>query len=229
MKALAHRQRNRHTCRHTYEYGGARGLRNNSPAGRPKRASEIWEAAVRKETAPRDDTENQTTKSSTPVRRRGATARGSKPSVRRIHRTTVANGEFKRRRGGTEGTGRRSRSTRARRRASAIRGSKRRARRRCLTRATTRSEGDDKTGCEAVTNSGKMSNSCAKIAEHQRREAASRASEDVTAPKSSTTNSGDEASETLDDEVIGASVRAGISCAEQRARRSGPLPHQSHQ
>ena len=202
---------------------------NNSPAGRPKRASEIWEAAVRKETAPRDDTENQTTKSSTPVRRRGATARGSKPSVRRIHRTTVANGEFKRRRGGTEGTGRRSRSTRARRRASAIRGSKRRARRRCLTRATTRSEGDDKTGCEAVTNSGKMSNSCAKIVEHQRREAASRASEDVTAPKSSTTNSGDEASETLDDEVIGASVRAGISCAEQRARRSGPLPHQSHQ
>ena len=62
-----------------------------------------------------------------------------------------------------------------------------------------------------------MSNSCAKIVEHQRREAASRASEDVTAPKSSTTNSGDEASETLDDEVIGASVRAGISCAEQRA------------
>ena len=223
MKALAHRLRNRYTCRHIYEYGGARGLRNNSPAGRPKRASEIWEAAVRKETAPRDDTENQTTKSSTPVRRRGATARGSKPSVRRIHRTTVANGEFKRRRGGTEGTGRRSRSTRARRRASAIRGSKRRARRRCLTRATTRSEGDDKTGCEAVTNS------CAKIVEHQRREAASRASEDVTAPKSSTTNSGDEASETLDDEVIGASVRAGISYAEQRARRSGPLPHQSHQ
>jgi hypothetical protein len=102
VKALAHRQRNRHTCRHTYEYGGARGLRNNSPAGRPKRASEIWEAAVRKETAPRDDTENQTTKPSIPVRRRGATARGSKRSVRRIHRTTVANGKFRRRRGGTK-------------------------------------------------------------------------------------------------------------------------------
>ena len=74
-----------------------------------------------------------------------------------------------------------------------------------------------------------MSNSCAKIVEHQRREAASRASEDVTAPKSSTTNSGDEASETLDDEVVGASVRASISCAKQRAKRSRPLPHQSPQ